>query len=568
MHATADGPGDLRTADPRREARAASRRTETELFRAVTKLNAAFKAATLPLDLSDVGPLRAERAQVVEQMRDYLLPRLARPGAPALVVIGGPTGAGKSTLVNSLAGHKVTTPGLLRPTTRSPVLVHHPADAEWFGPDRVLPRLRRVDVPTTDQAAIQLVATPSAPRGLALLDAPDFDSIDDNNRELATKLLAAADLLLFVTSAARYSDQVPWQQLSLALDRDTAVAVVMNRIPLEDKPAVSSHLIQMLHAKDVSSDRVFFVDQGPVDDDGLLAPAYVAEIRAWLDGLASDVGSRSAAVRQTVRGAARRAIATAGPVADAAALQVEAVSELLVVAEQVYSAATDSLAHALSGGTLVRGELMRRWSELMGTQELASLGEIRDAVRERSAQPGTELPARADRLALALDMALETLVVDHAERAADRATRELRATAHGSALLAWSAEDLSRPGRGLGSRARQATRSWREGLVRLVVEELGDEAAAFGDAGARALAVAVVLHAVSASAGADDDEPPVVVTARTGVTQTLSALLAEERDRFIHPVLDWNLAPDSPARLRSAASAAARALVRHDRQEA
>ncbi|WIM73044.1 hypothetical protein QP028_04990 [Corynebacterium suedekumii] len=34
--------------------------------------------------------------------------------------------------------------------------------------------------------------------GLALLDAPDFDSIDDRNRALASQLLAAADLWVFV----------------------------------------------------------------------------------------------------------------------------------------------------------------------------------------------------------------------------------------------------------------------------------------------------------------------------------------------------------------------------------
>ncbi len=55
-----------------------------------------------------------------------------------------PPEPGKSTLVNSLVGSRVTEPGVLRPTTRSPVLVHHPDDAEWFGQDRLLPDLERV----------------------------------------------------------------------------------------------------------------------------------------------------------------------------------------------------------------------------------------------------------------------------------------------------------------------------------------------------------------------------------------------------------------------------------------
>jgi energy-coupling factor transporter ATP-binding protein EcfA2 len=553
------------------------RTPDGELSLAVSALHAAFKAAPLPLDLSGVAPLRAECAQVIEQVDDYVLPRLARLDAPALVVVGGPTGAGKSTLVNSLAGRKVTTPGLLRPTTRSPVLVHHPSDREWFGPDRVLPTLDRVDHSTTDQQAIQLVATPTVPRGLAILDAPDFDSIDDRNRELATKLLGAADLWLFVTSAARYSDQLPWQQLSLALERDTAVAVVMNRVPAEDMSTVSPHLTRMLRDKGVGRDRVFFVEQGPVDNKGVLPAPYVAEIRAWLNSLDVDVSARAAAVRQTLGGAIRRAVGMAGRVADAAMLQVEAVSELLTVADQVYGSAADSLRTALSDGTLVRGDLLGQWYELVGRHDVPPLSEMISTLHDSLTRPEPEFQRRVDRLGLALDLALETLVVDHAEQAADRASRALRAASHGSALLDWSSEDLSRPGRGLATRARKAIRARREQVVTLVAEELrGDDAVGeLDEAGSRLLAIALVLHAVASPAvdrvsasAADRGACRLVGAAREGVTQTLTALLAEERDRYLQPVLDWNLAPDAPGRLRAAASAVARTLVRHETQGA
>ena len=49
------------------------------------------------------------------------------------------------------------------------------------------------------------------------------------NRQLAAQLLAAADLWLFVTSAARYADAVPWGFLRAAADRSAAVAVVLDR---------------------------------------------------------------------------------------------------------------------------------------------------------------------------------------------------------------------------------------------------------------------------------------------------------------------------------------------------
>ena len=62
--------------------------------------------------------------------------------------------------------------------------------------------------------------------GLAILDAPDIDSVEERNRVLAAHLLAAADLWLFVTTAARYADAVPWGLLRQASERGTSVAIV------------------------------------------------------------------------------------------------------------------------------------------------------------------------------------------------------------------------------------------------------------------------------------------------------------------------------------------------------
>lgn len=209
--------------------------TTTDMINALVRLRAALVAAELPLDLPQVAEHRVTRRELVDQIEDYALPRLMSIEAPLLTVVGGSTGAGKSTLVNSLVGTRVTEPGVLRPTTRSPVLVHNPADAGWFAEDRILPDLARTDRSTADPRALQLVATDAIPQGLAVLDAPDIDSVDEDNRLLAAQLLAAADLWLFVTSAARYADQVPWDFLRAAAERSTAVAVVLDRTPGRDR---------------------------------------------------------------------------------------------------------------------------------------------------------------------------------------------------------------------------------------------------------------------------------------------------------------------------------------------
>src|SRR4029078_12750713 len=86
------------------------------------------------------GPVSA---LLLAELADYLLPRLRQMDAPLLMVVGGSTGAGKSTLVNSLIRVALAPAGVLRPTTRAPVLACHPDDQRWFEDDRILPGLSR-----------------------------------------------------------------------------------------------------------------------------------------------------------------------------------------------------------------------------------------------------------------------------------------------------------------------------------------------------------------------------------------------------------------------------------------
>src|SRR3954471_20930213 len=169
------------------------------------------RVAAAPLGLATTGRDTAARTAraVVDQIDDYLLPRLRDLDAPLLTVVGGSTGAGKSTLVNSLLGTPVSPAGVLRPTTRAPVLVCAPADRDAFAGDRVLPGLARTTGDGEVTGGLRLVASAALPAGLAVLDAPDVDSVVEANRELAGQLLSAADLWVFVTTAARYADAVP-----------------------------------------------------------------------------------------------------------------------------------------------------------------------------------------------------------------------------------------------------------------------------------------------------------------------------------------------------------------------
>ncbi len=114
------------------------------LLGSVEGLRSAVAEARLPIDLAGSEQSRLTRTRLLAQLDDYVIPRLTSLDAPLLAVVGGSTGAGKSTLVNSVVGAEVSLPGILRPTTRSPVLVHHPDDVAWFAGQRVLPGLARI----------------------------------------------------------------------------------------------------------------------------------------------------------------------------------------------------------------------------------------------------------------------------------------------------------------------------------------------------------------------------------------------------------------------------------------
>uniref|UniRef100_UPI002B267481 dynamin family protein n=1 Tax=Nocardioides sp. TaxID=35761 RepID=UPI002B267481 len=390
--------------------------TDSRMVTAIVRLHAALSSTPLPFDLPGVEPLRRDRAEMVDQLEDYVIPRLMTLEAPLLAVVGGSTGAGKSTLVNSLVGHRVTTPGVLRPTTRSPVLVHHPDDAHWFGQDRLLPDLTRVEHVTDDPDSIQLVATDAVPAGLAILDAPDVDSVEERNRLLAAQLLAAADLWLFVTSAARYADQVPWEYLKQAAERSTAVAIVLDRTPDEAVQTVSTHLARMLASRGLKDSPLFVVEEGDVDDDGLLPAHHVVDIREWLESLAENADARGAVVRQTLDGAVRAITRRTYPIADGAVEQTTIALSLRADVEETYDDAARAIVAASADGTLMRGEVLARWQEFVGTGELLRSLENRvGGLRDRLVNTIKGKPQQAERVTVAVESGLETLVLEHAE---------------------------------------------------------------------------------------------------------------------------------------------------------
>jgi hypothetical protein len=474
------------------------------MITALVRLREALQAAPLPLDLPGVETARRDQREMVDQIEDYVLPRLIQIDAPLLTVVGGSTGAGKSTLVNSLVGARVTEPGVLRPTTRSPVLVHHPEDADWFDKDRILPDLARTTGASGDPGALQLVATDAVPAGLAILDAPDIDSVEERNRTLAAQLLAAADLWLFVTSAARYADQVPWDFLKAAAERSTAVAIVLDRTAPEAVSEVAGHLARMLTVRGLRDSPLFAVPEGGLDEQGLLPGESVAEVRGWLHALAADSTARAAVVRQTLEGAIRSLSHHAHEVADAAEAQAAMATRLRADVDRAYDEAAERVDEASADGTLLRGEVLARWQEFVGTGELLRSLENRvGAIRDRIVGVIKGRPQQAEKVTVAVESGLETLLLEHAEAAAERAEASWQSVQAGHHLLEGNARDLGRASRDFRARAERAVRDWQRGVLEMVRTEGAEKrsTARFLAFGVNGLGVALMIVVFASTAG-------------------------------------------------------------------
>jgi hypothetical protein len=612
------------------------------MLNALSALRDRVAAARFPLPLPGAPRARANRAELLAQLDDYLVPRLKAPQAPLLAVVGGSTGAGKSTLVNSLVGRQVSEAGVLRPTTRTPVLVCHPEDCHWFSGMRVLPDLTRVwsnrsegtdgrpasqrraadaggggdapgvgartpalrrndapgdgaygdsygdsftdygdyggyegrggddyggsrdfdgrggygdssggpsypdpyggragdpfgdaygdsfgtarrdavgdpyggndsygragrakrsemrrivghayrvhqdtgrtvtggegrllpedDVPAppgsgggtllprddgrgltrdagrgprngadgapsdggsgrgaperkggqhaqdADGPVLRIETVPTLPRGLALLDAPDIDSLVVDNRLLAAELICAADVWVMVTTAARYADAVPWHLLRTAKQYDSTLVIVLDRVPHTVLDEVSRQYDALLTKAGLGEVPRFTVPELPesAGGGGLLPGTAVAPLRAWLSECVQDPAVRAHTVARTAYGMIDSLRTRMPELASAVAAQHAAALRLTSAVEAAYEREHVRVRGRLQAGAVLAGDALKRWRsypldcgpgelldalvESLGTLLLCAVAAADERIDERwRREPAAEAPGLSGR---------------------------------------------------------------------------------------------------------------------------------------------------------------------------
>jgi hypothetical protein len=550
------------------------------LIPALEELRNELAGLELGLEVPTAENARRTRDELVSQVDNYLLPRLREMDAPLLMVVGGSTGAGKSTLVNSLVGAEVSPAGVLRPTTRAPVLVCHPSGLRWFEDDRVLPALSRTTGGPAPPGGLELVATDALAPGLALLDSPDIDSVVAENRALAGQLLAAADSWLFVTTAARYADAVPWELLHAARDRGTALSLVLNRVPADAVEEVVGHLRQMLGDRGLGETEVLVVPEVELEE-GLLPASALAPVRGWLERLAVDGEARSEVVRRTLTGALDSIPRRVEPIVATVEEQLAAAAELEGAVRSAYEAAADEVDETVRGGSLLRGEVLARWHDVVGTGDFMRALETRVGwVRDRLRAFVTGRPTADREVTAAVETSLEAVVHAAADRAAERAAAAWRERLPGRTLLADGARlDAASPG--LLTATAGEVRAWQGFVFELVREEGAGRRstarlASLGVNGAGLTVMLAVFVQTGGLTGAeiaiaggtsalsqkvleaifgDQAVRALAARARTDLLERVERLLATEAERFRQMLAPVAPSPERPERVRAALAA-------------
>ena len=484
----------------------------------------------------DDDPGARDRArQLREHVRTYVLPRVAAVELPLIVVLLGPTGAGKSTLMNTLARAPVSLTGVLRPTTREAMLLATDADAEAL--------LRSALGGVPEGRLVRAPATAARP-GLAIVDAPDLD------------------LGIFVTTATRYADKVPFDVLQRIAERGLPLLIVVNRLPGDDaeRDVVLRDVRRVLagtalRGLDDSRIEIIGIDEGSLAQSGeSFTPDAATRVLARVDELAADRERRVALAKRALAGA----LAGLDPLIGSVALDVEreaAEAEAVRgIAHKAYDAELEALLEELRGGTFLRAEVLRHWESYVKADQITrffsrGLGRLRGTI-VTAIRGMPEAPVGVMEREVSSDVIAAT--VSRAAEAARRVASEWSSRPRSAVRLArdpslWSASP------DLAARLEPRLKDWVASIATEVqARGAGKRDLAFGvSLGVNALAVAAMVGVFAHTAGVTGTEIGIVAATGflnqklmqaifgeaamremiAGARERLEALLGDELDR-------------------------------------
>jgi energy-coupling factor transporter ATP-binding protein EcfA2 len=222
--------------------------------------------------------------------------RLRLSAQHTIAVLAGGTGSGKSSLFNMLAGAQFSPAGVLRPVTRKPHACVWGMEGagpllDWLG---IQPRYRYARSSALDEGERALT-------GLLLVDLPDHDSVLSAGATEVSRLVAQADLMVWVLDPQKYADAAVHSRYLVPMaGHSSVIAVTLNQADLlapEQAEDCVSDLRRLLDAEGLHDVRVVVTSAATGDgvpdlrkvliDTVIARQAAVQRISADVDALAA-----------------------------------------------------------------------------------------------------------------------------------------------------------------------------------------------------------------------------------------------------------------------------------------
>ena len=212
--------------------------------------------------------------------------RLRLSAHHTIVVLAGGTGSGKSSLFNQLAGAQFSPAGVLRPVTREPHACVWGVEGagpllDWLG---IEPRRRYARSSALEEGERALT-------GLLLVDLPDHDSVVTGGSSEVSRLVAQADLMVWVLDPQKYADAAVHSRYLVPMaGHSSVIAAALNQADLltpEQAQDCVSDLRRLLDAEGLHDARVLLTSA--------TSAAGVADLRR---ALIETVIARQAALRR------------------------------------------------------------------------------------------------------------------------------------------------------------------------------------------------------------------------------------------------------------------------------
>ncbi|HWR85124.1 MAG TPA: ABC transporter, partial [Rhodoglobus sp.] len=257
--------------------------------------------------------------------------------------------------------------------------------------------------------------------------------------------------------------------------RSVTVAVVLNRVPPGAVDDVLPDLRGMLAARGLGDAPAFVIEEQPLDTLGMLPPAAVAEPLRWLTAIAGDRAERTRIAARTLGGTIADLDRRVAAIASARQDQLDWIERTEAMAASRYEAALDAVDEATKDGALLRGEVLARWQDFVGTSDVfRSIESWFSRTRDSVTAWFTGKPAPVVEVETQIESGLHAVIVDQGGRAAAAVWAELQRSAAGRRIAEADPALVSETA-GFPDAAATMIRDWQGSLLKLVQDNAGNK---------------------------------------------------------------------------------------------